>query len=512
MQSVSQAWINAQQQIIVPVSFIEIGYKVTDPDADVDASASATSEEPFSNTAQIVDLLEKNYRKYAVLEKNKWILDGSVSIGVQGDTGFVSDVLSGDNAEFDIHPVITVGFSQAHATLIKGITIQWSNAFDECATGFIVTAYNGQTVVASKTVTDNVQNVSYSEFDISGYDRITIEITDWCLPHSRARIEQITLGIVKNFTKSDLLGFTHGQSVDLLSLNLPKAEVSFQINNVGEEWNPDNPDGVYQYMQRRQALEVKYGYNLNGAVEWIMAGRFYLSGWDTPQNGITATFTARDILEYMGNPFVRPTASKTLYELCVMAFEQSNLPQTSGGVEWYVIDESLQDISVTVPSDYKQTCAETVQLCANAARCVMYQDRAGIFHIEPLNTELKDFEITRFISYANADYSFDRQLKSVNVNNGLGTYTVGTDGEEQTISNPLIQSASVANAVAEWVASVLTMRKHINGDFRADPRIDYLDRVTVENKYGTAQAYMTDVKFSYNGAFRGSYEGRVIET
>lgn len=50
---------------------------------------------------------------------------------------------------------------------------------------------------------------------------------------------------------------------------------------------------------------------------------------------------------------------------------------------------------------------------------------------------------------------------------------------------------------------------NINID-QADPRADVLDKVTVENKYATNIAFLTTLKYSYSGAFKGSYEGRVI--
>jgi hypothetical protein len=45
---------------------------------------------------------------------------------------------------------------------------------------------------------------------------------------------------------------------------------------------------------------------------------------------------------------------------------------------------------------------------------------------------------------------------------------------------------------------------------RADVRLDALDIVTNENDYGTSRVRMTNVKFDFNGAFRGTGEGRTI--
>jgi hypothetical protein len=84
-------------------------------------------------------------------------------------------------------------------------------------------------------------------------------------------------------------------------------------------------------------------------------------------------------------------------------------------------------------------------------------------------------------------------------------------GNVQTVDNPLIVSSSVANAVAEWCRDCLKNRKIISGEFRADPRLDALDTITVVSKYGSNAVQVTNIKYTYGGAFRGTFTGRVIE-
>lgn len=511
MQVVSQTWKDLQTQTLVPESYLQIEYSVTDPDADIDASAADNGAESFSETTQIVSFAEKNNPIYITNELNQWLLNNSFSVlNTTGyDMGFVSKELSGADTTFAAHPVITISFSEVHSNTIPGITIQWSEAFSEWADSFIITAYNGNTAVSTKTITGNTEVRSFIEMPISGYNKITIEITKWCLPYHRARIEQITLGVVQVFDKNDILGFEHSQEANILSLELPKAQIVFSINNVDEKWNPDNPQGVYQYLLQRQQIRVKYGYTTDNGIEWIKCGTFWLSEWQTPQNGITAEFTARDLIVFMQNPFTVTAGTFTLKELATQAFEQSNLPTQTDGALRYVIDNALSAISITIPEDFTYTCAEVAQLCANAACCVMYQDRDGIMQIKPLANVLTDYEINQFVSYTNAEYDISQELKSVNVNDGQGIYEVSTTGEEQTIDNPLIQTNSVANAVANWVGDCLKGRKTLSGEYRADPRADVLDKITVANKYASLPVFLTSVHYTYNGAFHGNYEGRV---
>jgi hypothetical protein len=64
--------------------------------------------------------------------------------------------------------------------------------------------------------------------------------------------------------------------------------------------------------------------------------------------------------------------------------------------------------------------------------------------------------------------------------------------------------------VAEWVYEALRTRKQISGSFRGDPILDVLDVVNVESKYGTIVSVMlTDVKYTFTGAFRATYSGYI---
>jgi hypothetical protein len=86
----------------------------------------------------------------------------------------------------------------------------------------------------------------------------------------------------------------------------------------------------------------------------------------------------------------------------------------------------------------------------------------------------------------------------------------GVTGETISVDNPLITSQSRAVTVGKWVESYMKNRMTLSSDWRADPRLDALDIVDNENDYNTNKVLMTEVKYSYNGAFKGSGEGRVI--
>ena len=513
MQEVSQAWKTAQEQTLVPESYVEVSLNIGDPDSQADATSSSNGEMEFSDAASLVEETAKNPVKYATLERNIWLLDGTFQIlpdsAPYGENGYIGDVLSGDDGDYadGSIPTITISFSQVFSAVIPGLTITWSNTYNEWASSFRIIAYNGQTQVSQTTITGNESIVTVVDADIQNYDRITIEVLSWCLPGRRARIEQLLIGIERTYSKTDIMSYSHSIFVDPLSSELPKAEITFEIKNLNGEYNPDNPQGVEKYLMERQQITARYGYKLNGQVEWIKAGTFFMSEWETPQNGITATFTARDAIEFMSDLYTG-TSSGTLMAIVTAAFTQAGLPTLSDGSNRWEIDDSLSSISAPSGVDLSQnSIAEVLQLCANAACCVLYQDRTGVFHIEPLAAGTTDYQINRFNSYQNSEISLTKQLKAVDVNNGAAVITVGTVGDTQQIDNPLI-SSSRAQTVGQWVADFLENRRILSGDFRADPRLDALDRVTNINQFAQTVVLVTQIEYTYNGAFRGSYEGR----
>ena len=107
-------------------------------------------------------------------------------------------------------------------------------------------------------------------------------------------------------------------------------------------------------------------------------------------------------------------------------------------------------------------------------------------------------------------------MKTVSVAYGENGYkydlSVGSSGEIQTVNNSFISAETQAAKVAEIVKDALESRKRVKGSFRGDPRLDLFDIVFVETKYGGMMGIViTNIKYTFNGTFNGSYEGRVLD-
>ena len=595
MQKVSQAWKDNQNQTLVSESDIEISLKLTDPEAYEDASATDNGSSLYADTNHIVSDGEKNIVPYATFEDNQWLLDGSREIlpdseSDYGEVGYVGSMICASDGTYSTNPIICLEFTRVHNNLLQGITIKWSEFLNEYAKEFVITIYKGETIVARETVVDNATVVSAVTMDISGYDSITIEILKWSMAYRRARMDDIFIGMNKVFTKRDMFSYSCSQSIDPISAELPKAEVSFSIDNSRGSYNPYNNEGLSKYLIERQEITVKYGYKLDSGYEWIKGGKFYISEWDAEQNGLSADFKARDLLEFMTGTYYKGLynpSGTSLYNLAESVLQDADLPVNSDGSVKWVIDEALKNIYTVAPLPI-DTHANCLQMIANAGECIMYQDREGVLRVKKLEKIYTDYQISYFNSYSKSDLSLSKPLKQVDVPyysytksaeivelfNGAmnikgtmnvvvtysgsatnvsatvsgGTlnsatyysnacvlnitatgsvtmvvkgYSINTSsvqittissesGETVSVDNPLITSQERAIAIGSWVESYMKNRMTLSSDWRADPRLDALDIVDNENDYGINKVLMTSVAYSYNGAFRGSGEGRVI--
>lgn len=423
-----------------------------------------------------------------------------------GGTPEFAATIASEAGTFTANPLLTLQLGSVHATAVPGITITFAPDRGEWATEFIVRAYNGVTLLATETVTGNTEPILV--VDITGivsYDKVTVEIVKWSLPNRYARIMEIALGLKQVYTKAELFGYEHTSSGNLASAELPKNSIQFKLDNTDGRWNPSNPTGLEQYLIERQTISVRYGFKINGSIEWVKVGTFYMSEWDTPSNGLEATFTARDSLEFMGAIY-NGTRSGTLAAIATAALTQAGISSTL-----YSLHANLSAITVNFTADTTvYTISDILQMCAHAAECVIHQTSTGVITIAPLNTVTSDYAITQFNSFTFPEYTLSKELKSVSVNSDLGTAVNGVTGEILTSDNPLIETEAIANAVAAWLVGIYGDRRVLKGSFRPDPRAEVYDKITVTSKYATDVIYLTQIKYTFNGAFRGEYEGRVM--
>lgn len=511
MQQVSDRWKELHTEDLLPENFVQVTYKVTESGVNDTYASDGTDMTPWSN---ISDMAEANPKcpKYALLELNQWVLDGSMKTlpdNAYENGKFTSMPICDAEGYFAERPTLTLSWDSLKEGLIPGITIQWTKAYDEYPTAYIVRVFSGSEVIAEVANLDNDSAFNVLFVDIQNFDKVEVEVVRWNLPYHRARIEQLYVGIIRTYEKGDLMKYSHENFCDILSAELPRDTLTFTLDNTDSKWNPLNPEGEYKYLLEQQTISVKYGMNVDGTTEWIDGGVFFLSGWNTPANGIEATFTADNALVFMDIPYIG-SRSGTLMDIALSAIGQIDLPDDATYEFW----SGLSDVSVNFSEDESDyTVAEILQMSANAGQCIMFQDRSGCLRIEPASMVLSDYIISQFVSYSHPEIDISKELKAVNVNDGMAVVENSLKGGVQTMENPMVTTTDLAASIGTWAKDILNNRRTVTGEFRADTRLTAGDMVTVENKFSESGngVFITSIKYDFSGAFRGIYEGRVIE-
>lgn len=517
MEHPSQAWLDKFNDTLVPEEFVEISYNSTEPGVQEDATASATAQVPFGNIENTTKELDRVLTKYATGETNLHVLDGSFRLLPDSvpyaDAGFISQTLVSDSS----HPRIILSFGSVHTRAVPGLTVVWSSMMNEWAAKFKLTAYKGTAVVSTITVSNNRSVYSETEWEIYGYDSIAIDILEWSIPNRRARIEWIMVGLHKVYSKKDLVSYTHTSSRDPISAQLPKDSIEFSLDNSQKTWDAINPCGMFRYLYERQEVDVRYGMDVDGETQWINGGKFYLSEWSVPSNGLEASFTARDALEFMMTSNYTGRKTGTLYQMCYDALETlpSNVPS-------FYISEELKEYSTDISSEktsYKNS--DILQLAANAAGMALYQTRDGHIRIERVNLTAEEgtevYEIPVINNFQWPEISFASRVKNVscNVNGKEHLYPEGSNAEgvTQTVSNELLTEAMLVkskNSITEAYA-MLANRKKVELEYRASPHIDAFDHVKFNHNFGYASSvFVTESKYQYTGCFKGTISGYVL--
>ena len=554
----SQKWLDKFNDTLVPEIFVKITYGITEPGLQEDATPSTNGEVLFSNVSSVVDNSTQSYTKYATGELNFTQLDGTYKLPPESIPESVSftlttldydaletsadDILTGNEMSYpdeagyiselcvvgSKHPIVTVSFSKVHTSLIPGISIVWSTTFNEWATSFKLTAYSGSAVVSTKTVTYNNDVSCEVDWEISGYDSISIEVLEWCIPNRRVRMEKIQLGRFIIFNKKDIFSYKHESTRDPISGQLPNDSVTFTLDNSQQNWNPINPEGFYKYLYERQPISVEYGMDLDGTTEWIAGGKFFLSEWNVPANSIEASFTARDAFGYLMVSNYTGRMYGTLYEMAYDALEllSDNVAtlQIADELKSYSTDITKQD-----KSSYKNS--DILQMVANAAGMAMYQTRDGVIVIDripDISTAKANLagEISLINNFSWPEIAFSSPLKnvtcSIDVKSGDSTTnktisypeSVTGEGATQSISNEMLSESILAqpkNILTESY-KVLSNRRKASLSYRASPHFDALDYVLIHHQFGYSSVLLTtNFTYEYSGCFHGTVEGYMLE-
>lgn len=516
MVEVSDKWKEKFNETLVPESFVEITCGITEPGINKKATIVTSSAAPFSTFHNIALSDNASISRYSTGEPNLTVLDGSCGIVPSsppyGTTGFLSAEIFDDSN----HPVIRLELPSENKSSVPGVSICWSTAFNEYATDFSVSAYLGAKKLKTVTVNGNKSIRSDVEVELSGFDAVELEVLKWCLPDRRVRVEQVKIGRYLAFDKTKILSYSHSSARDPISGQLSQESISFSLDNSDRTWDSVNPQGIYKYIYERQPVTVRYGMDVDGKTEWVSGGMFFLSEWSVPANSIEASFQARDAFLYLSSTKYTGRKYGTLYEMCYDALELLEADEIT-----FDISDELKDYSTDITSDESTYHnSDILQLAANAAGMALYQTRDGVIKINRVygaDTSNPVLDIPVLNNYSWPEITFAQNMLNVVTTAGGVTYAYPESpsgkGVSQTLSNVMLTKDILAksrNALTESYG-VLSNRRKASLTYRASPTIDALDMVKIHHQFNyDAVLLATNVKYTFNGCFKGTVEGYMM--
>ena len=381
MKSVSNAYKASMKAMLRNRSYVRITF------GNVDTTAATDGEWESNGAASISEFETVDYAyqygdTYAALELNRWALDGKTLIVPTGEDvqdGFISSLMSDGAGNFSTPPVITREFSLKH--IFPGLTLTFDTRQQEWPLEVTADFYLSGEVVDTQTVSiTSVQTTITTT--ATEVDKVTITF-DRCLPYRRPRLENVLYGLIVQFVNKDIVSTQQKHDVDPLSRRLPTETMQFTILDYEHKYDPDNPAGIYAYVDKNSPIEIQFGYELpDGSVEWLKPDNYVLNAKPSAQNN-QATFNGTGLIGSLTGTFYKSKlGSKSLYNMAEEVLLDAGLTLTEQGTNPWEIDEALKDMFTTaaLPIDTHMNC---LQLIAHAACCRLYTDDDNIIHIRP---------------------------------------------------------------------------------------------------------------------------------
>lgn len=362
-------------------SHIRVVFGLTDPDAPGLSSPVDNGHLSYS-VVDSVDLGANAPTTYHTLERNRFVLDGKNPLPVEANPvyqGYVGDGISGDDGYWNVQPKVSITFDDY--VQFPALTFAFDESMNEYPSELRIVAYKDGVSVFDETINPDTAYYCYNNH-IPVSNKIEIIFVRSVYPHRRARIASLIYGVVNILENGDLASCSSTKEIDLLSSKIPKAEFEFTLIDRNRRYDPENPAGVWEYLESRQPVTYSYGYELSdGSVEWIPWGQSYSDGrFEVTKQGAVSNVSIKcvglaDHLTTMYDEGVYSEEGKSLYDLALEVMRFAGYEKT---IE---LDDALKNIYTHAPVP-NRSVRECIQLIANAGMCIMNHSRGGYITIK----------------------------------------------------------------------------------------------------------------------------------
>lgn len=441
---------------------------ISDPDmtfGEVTSSGAAS----FSKPEQLHDKTMEMESRYATLEQNRWVLDGSFRLipdnpqAISGEVCFVGDVLSGEDGSFASPVYAEMAFS--NVSILQACSVYFSqDEVDGVAEDFAVSVYSGSTAVYTKTFTgNNDTSVSLDGFTVYDPTAIRVTVTKWSLPWRRMRVAEIVPGIYEQWTSDIIASLDIQMRGSFSCMSTPYGTCTIRMDNLDRRFEPRNKDGVFRSIEERQSIPVAIGCELeDGSVEYKQVGVFFQSngGWKTGDNGITMQWDLVDIVGLLSDrEFKAPSSMPTTLSGWMSALVAQLGSNFTG---WYHVDPDYADAAATVnaSSDVDgQKCGDILRwVCMATGTWPRADAETGYLTAEPFWHQGNKLDLDNMSSYPVMKANDDLAVLTFKLFDSAGTVlnisgNATSSSNTLTVSNPFLHTTAQAQTAARQILS-----------------------------------------------------------
>lgn len=514
---------------------VRVETDVTDPDARyVDTAGSAQAvisvpEQVWNNH----DSLDP----YATLERNYWLLDGSMDLfgdngkrnSVYDKIGWVSDAICGNSGTFAAPQSMQMRFS--YSGLLQFATIFFPDDVNNgVPADFTVSVMAGEIEVVRWSVQGSKETETFAEgFEAYNPDRIILRITKWSVPGRRARLRHILPGYRIVWSGDDIASLTIEQNTDPSCATMPYGTCKLSIDNSGRKFEPRNKEGFFRSIQARQMVEVWIGLYVGDRIDYKRAGRFYQhsGGWSTSDNGLSIDWDLVDIIGLLADRdfALKDQVPKTLDGWASAIVGQLGL----NFADRYAIDADYRDRPVTVKwvSTLKEKKTGDLIRCLALATGTWARADAetGLLTFEPLWDQGVRMSLDNMLAYPtmmeNEDVGTITIIKP-EVIEGRGKTIIeeetavfgGTNpaaSKAISVESPFINEDTDTSEMHRWILLQCGGNAY-DITWRGDPTAECGDVVTVElDESHATSARLIEQTFDFSDGVMSKCKARLIQ-
>ena len=485
-------------------------------------TGNSSGESRYSKLEQLHDKIFNVDTKYATLEHNRWLLDGTWDIypdspaDMVGQIGYVSDSIAGDDGTFAQNPWVELRFSGV--SVLQACSVYFpGNSYDGLPQDFKVEVKQGGTAYFSKEFTGNSDpSVSVNGFTVNNPDAIRITVSKWSIPHRRVRIPEILPGIYEIWDEDIIAEFGVKQQGNFSCLTLPYGTCTLKMDNLDRRFEPRSKAGLFQSIEERQAIDISIGTRLqDGTDDYKRIGVYYQysGGWKTGDNGLTMQWDLVDIIGLLANrEFIPPATLPTTLEGWIAAL----VAQLGENFKnRYTVDSNYAQTEIVANSADDVTgekCGDVLRwVCMAAGVWPRADAETGYLAAEPFWNQGNKLDLDNLVSYpimrANDDLAV--LIFTIYGNNGnTAKYSISgnstASSQTVTVDNPFIHTENQAITAARLILSCYGGNQYETTG-RGGPTSEIGDVDTIwldESSATTARRMMQTFNFS-DGVLQG---------